>query len=94
MIFEKVEAGRGGDLAPAPEIVSADTPEYSPALITKQAGRSADLLFQWLSSTHAARATFRPDMWIPIGVPADTIAKRLRDLLGKTVQEHNDEVPL
>ena len=29
MIFEKVEAGRGGDLAPAPEDVSADTPNIA-----------------------------------------------------------------
>ena len=39
MIFDKIEAGRGGDLAPAPEDVSADTPGYSPALSTKQENR-------------------------------------------------------
>ena len=42
MISQKVGAGRGGDLAPAPEAVSADPPEYSPALITKQANYSAE----------------------------------------------------
>jgi hypothetical protein len=57
MVRKNDEAGRGRHLAPALEVVSADTPEYSRALITKQAELSADLLFRWLSSTHAVQQT-------------------------------------
>jgi hypothetical protein len=95
MISQKAEAGRGRHLAPAPEIVSADTPEYSPALITKQAS-SAELfeLVRALGSTRAfRRSDFLPGGWIPFGIPANAIVERLRFCLtDRTVQRYDDEV--
>ena len=89
MILNKIEAGRGRHLAPALEVVSADTPEYSRALITKQAELSADLLFRWLSSTHAVQQTaFGPELcdrgygtWIPLAVSVNKIIAALAETI-------------
>jgi hypothetical protein len=89
MVRKNDEAGRGRHLAPALEVVSADTPDYSRALITKQAELSADLLFRWLSSTHAVQQTaFGPELcdrgygtWIPLAVPVNKIIAALAETI-------------
>ena len=53
MARENNEAGRGRHLAPAPEVVSADVSEYSPAFLSKQ----ANLLADWSQLTWSKAGT-------------------------------------
>jgi hypothetical protein len=101
MIFEKVEAGRGGDLAPALEDVSADIPRYSPALLTKQVFTKRRLRLIRSPANHAfERAALvaeshgpGDDVWIPLAVPANKTVLALRHKAkDQQVECLNDEV--
>jgi hypothetical protein len=83
MIFDKIEAGRGRHLAPAPEDVSANTPDYSPALTTKQENRPNERseLIRPFSCTHSFFPRNDDDLWVPLGVAANRIVERLAHIL-------------
>jgi hypothetical protein len=80
---QNIEAGRGRHLAPAPEFVSADASERSPAPVTKQA-----------RCTHAYQQAFKgeaydcgDDAWILLAVMANKVVSDS----GKKVQKRQIE---
>jgi hypothetical protein len=69
--FEKMmKAGRGRHLAPAPEVVSADASEHSPALLTKQT--HCTHAFQQ-AAVECEICDRDDDSWIHIGVATSKI---------------------
>jgi hypothetical protein len=83
MVSQNGEAGRGRHLAPAPEDVSADTPDYSPALSTKQENRPNERseLIRSFSCPHSFFPRNDDDLWVPVGVAANRILERLAHIL-------------